>query len=200
MKQSLLLLAVSFGLFGCGDDSNLYDGVSISSKWDVRTTCQTARLLYKRVQGEAAAKPLYSSKCTISKLTAPIPGIYSYKTPYAASWPNGAAIRVFVDTDGLCAIGVSDNGIPFSWNEDHKAISETAIHTFTESCKTRLNRVGTNVEITSTELYGDNSGGKVLLTFTRASGKKGNGQCLFDSRSVTLVTTDDKSDYRTLNY
>lgn len=74
---------------------------------------------------ETKSDQLYNTKCTVTKLTAPLPGKFSIYDPYAVSWPNGVAARVFITNKGLKVSGVSEKGIPFSWNIDHKPISKT---------------------------------------------------------------------------
>lgn len=124
MKVKKILLCVScvILLAGCGEvkiDPNQYSGVGMSAKWDVRSTCQTARVVLK--EGGRFPKykidELYKSKCTVNKLTGSLLGWFSHLTSYSVTWPNGISARTFVDSDGAFRMmGNSDEGVPESWN------------------------------------------------------------------------------------
>jgi hypothetical protein len=98
--------------------NHLYKGISINSEWDNRNVCQTARSVIKKNFNKSKSDALYSSVCTVSKVSAPLLGKFVYYEPYAVSWPNGVAARVFVtSTNGLKVMGISEGGIPPSWND-----------------------------------------------------------------------------------
>ncbi|NKF49884.1 hypothetical protein G3R49_04775 [Shewanella sp. WXL01] len=133
----------------------------------------------------------------MSKLTGELPA-KSWNTPYAATWPNGTALRVYVDSKGLGLMGISTEGIPFGWNKAED-MTETSVDGHIQICKARLANVGTNIELIDTELYADKSGGKAHFKFLRSPTEQGTGKCLFDTNKVLMVTTDRKADYSLLN-
>jgi hypothetical protein len=98
-------------------DTTKYKGITINVDWDPQTTCQTARSLIKNSFPKEHSDELYHQACTVSKVTAPLPGKYVIYDPYAVSWPNGIAARVLITSEGLKVIGVSSDGIPNSWYE-----------------------------------------------------------------------------------
>ena len=100
---------------GSGTDSKNYTGLSINAEWDAQTTCSTARMMLKKKFSKAKSKELYDLPCKVSKVSAPLLGRFSIYDPYAVSWPNGVAARVFVTGEGLRIMGVSENGIPSEW-------------------------------------------------------------------------------------
>jgi hypothetical protein len=98
-------------------DTANYSGISINDKWDPQATCQTARAVIKNNFPKTTSDELYHQPCTVIKVKTPLLGKYVIYEPYAVSWPNGVAVRVFITGEGLKAMGVSDNGIPNSWNQ-----------------------------------------------------------------------------------
>jgi len=109
-------------ILGSGDliDPNSYDGLSINEEWDNRAVCQTARMVIEYRFSKEKSNQLYNTKCTVTKVTGPLPGQFSIYDPYAVSWPNGVAARVFITSKGLKVSGVSERGVLVSWNAGHK--------------------------------------------------------------------------------
>ncbi|NQY90008.1 MAG: hypothetical protein HRT51_20140 [Colwellia sp.] len=73
-------------------------------------------MVIKKNFRKSKSDTLYSSTCTVSKVSGLLLGKFSHYSPYAASWPNGVSARVFITNKGLKVMGISENGIPESWN------------------------------------------------------------------------------------
>lgn len=119
LRISGIIITSLYVFTGCVEhkiDPKYYSGQSINSEWDVQSVCSTARMMIKSNYVKSKADSLYSLKCTVSKVNAPLPGIFAVYDPYAVTWPNGVAARVFITSKGLKVIGTSENGIPASWN------------------------------------------------------------------------------------
>ena len=123
-KYGLSLLSISYIVvisaiiimvfIGSQQQSDRFYGTTITDEWDELTTCQTARLLIKNGgllnQAEVDTLP-----CTLTKVYQPLLGKYAMHEPYAVSWSNGIAARVFVTEHGLKVMGLSKEGISTSW-------------------------------------------------------------------------------------
>ncbi|MDT8376238.1 MAG: hypothetical protein RQ867_05785 [Mariprofundaceae bacterium] len=197
MKKCIVIILASFGMFGSQAyaQNDMYDGVSSSNKWNARSICQTARMMVKDRLSEIEKKHVYNQKCTVIKLTAPLPGNYSQYRPYAATWKNGVALRVFETSKGLKVMGISKNGVPFSWNDDHKPIAKSKSHFIEECTQLFVNKVNAkNITVTSSKKYDDLSGANVEITYIGTGGVKTVGSCLFDRTKMTMATSKVKSD------
>ncbi|MFT4900353.1 MAG: hypothetical protein ACI9U0_002157 [Flavobacteriales bacterium] len=127
VKSGLSLLSISYIVvisaiiimvfIGSQQQKARSHGTGISGEWDELTTCQTARLLIKNggLLNQSEMDSLYKLPCTLTKVYQPLLGKYSAHEPYAVSWPNGIAARVFVTERGLRMMGLSKEGISTSW-------------------------------------------------------------------------------------
>jgi len=175
---------------GSSTDSSRYSGSSIDKEWDNQAICQTARMVIKDNFSKTKSDQLYNTKCTVTKLTAPLPGKFSIYDPYAVSWPNGVAARVFTTTKGLKVSGVSEKGIPFSWNTDHKPIAKTETDFEKECLDLFKNKVkAKNIKVVNIKKYNDLSGAKVELTYDDPQLTPTKGSCLFDRTKMTMATS-----------
>ncbi len=198
MKVIKWIFILFFGLIvflyilgsGSSTDSNKYSGSSINKEWDNRAICSTARMVIKGNFSKTKSDQLYNTKCTVTKLTAPLPGKFSIYEPYAVSWPNGVAARVFTASKGLKVSGVSETGIPFSWNTDHKPIAKTETD-FEKECsdlfKSKVN--AQNLTIVNVKKYDDLSGANVELKYVDSQQTQTKGECLFDRTKMTMATS-----------
>lgn len=127
VKSGLSLLSISYivvissilimvFISGQQQKSSSYSTGVITDR-DELTTCQTARLLIKNggLLNQSEVDSLYKLPCTLTKVYQPLLGKYSMHEPYAVSWPNGIAARVFVTGHGLKMMGLSKEGISTSW-------------------------------------------------------------------------------------
>ncbi|WP_369856246.1 hypothetical protein [Candidatus Thalassolituus haligoni] len=133
---------------------------------------------------------LYNTKCTVTKLTAPLPGKFSIYEPYAVSWSNGVAARVFTTSKDLKVSGISEKGIPFSWNTDHKPIAKTETD-FKKKCSDLFKRKvnAQKLTIVSVKKYDDLSGANVELKYVDAQKTPTKGSCLFDRTKMIMATS-----------
>ncbi|MBA6341531.1 hypothetical protein H4J59_11090 [Colwellia sp. MB02u-10] len=203
MKVSKWIFILFFGfvvyLYALGSnntsDSNNYSGQSIDTEWDNRSICQTAIMVIKDNFFKTKSDQLYNSKCTVSKLTAPLPGKFSIYEPYAVSWPNDVAARVFITTNGLKVSGISEKGIPFSWNVDHRPIVKTETD-FAQECtdlfKSKVK--AQNISIVNVKKYDDLSGANVELKYIDPQKVPTTGSCLFDRTKMTTASSKVASD------
>lgn len=199
---SALVVVAIFSFFGVlssdkePDFSESYGGVPVSEYWDVVNACQTARKLAKQRFTETEKRFVYQEKCTVVKLTAALPGRYSYSQPYAATWENGIALRIFENVKGdLVLLGISKDGISFSWNSNHSPLEVTLESLETECKKLFVSRVNARaVAVVESKKYDDHSGGKVEITYTGESDMKTQGSCLYDTKGMVMATSKVPSD------
>jgi len=152
-------------------------------------------MMIKDRLSETEKKYVYSQKCTVIKLTAPLPGNYSQYKPYAATWENGVALRTFETSKGLKIMGISKNGIPFSWNVDHKPIAKSKSHFIEECTQFFVKKVNAkNISVIHSKKFGDLSGAEVKIKYTGFGRVKTVGKCLFDRVKMTMATSKVKSD------
>ncbi|MFK5891969.1 MAG: hypothetical protein QM504_01970 [Pseudomonadota bacterium] len=187
-------------LLGSGNTSNSsnssnYSGQSIDSEWDNRAICQTARMVIKDNFSKTKSNLLYNSKCTVTKITAPLPGKFVIYEPYAVSWPNGVAARVFITAKGLKVSGISEKGIPFSWNTDHNPIAKTETDFEKECSELFKNKVNAqNISIVNVKKYDDLSGANVELKYIDPQKVPTTGSCIFDRTKIIMASSKVASD------
>jgi len=177
-------------------DALLFKGESIDREWDTRSICQTARAVIKDSLPKQKVKPLYSLVCTVTKLTAPLPAVFDHYDPYAVTWSNGIAARVFITSSGgLKVSGISKNGIPFDWNNDHKPIAKNESDFGQDCSKLFVSKVNANnVRIVNVEKYDDLSGANVKLTYIDDNQVETEGECLFDRTKMLSAYSKVESD------
>jgi hypothetical protein len=191
-----IILAILGKSSSSKNDALLFKGESIDREWDTRSICQTARAVIKDSLPKQKVKPLYSLACTVTKLTSPLPAVFDHYDPYAVTWPNGIAARVFITSSGgLKVSGISKKGIPFDWNNDHKPIAKNK-DDFAQDCsKLFVSKVNAkDVKIVNVEKYDDLSGASVELTYVDSSQVNTKGDCLFDRTKMTSASSKIESD------
>lgn len=180
---------------GSTSDSNQYKGESVDSEWDNRAICQTARMVIKSNFSKPKSDELYNSTCTVTKLTAPLPGKFAIYDPYAVSWSNGVAARVFITDKGLKVSGISEQGILFSWDKDHKPTSKKETDFAKECSDLFKNKVGAQaITIVEVKKYEDHSGAKVKLKYVDPQQTQTKGSCLFDRTKMIMATSKVATD------
>ncbi|QBL09188.1 hypothetical protein E0Z06_06505 [Rheinheimera sp. D18] len=198
MKEKTFVIALCLAITACSepDFSDSYGGVAVSENWDAISVCQTARMLAKESFTETEKRFVYQEKCTVVKLTAPLPGKYSYFQPYAATWENGIALRVFENfEDELVLWGRSKEGIPFSWNKDHPPLNVTLESLEAECKKLFSDRVDAqNIAVVESKEYDDHSGANVEITYSGKGGVKTDGSCLYDTKGMLMASSKVASD------
>ena len=192
--RNIICLCILSALAGCSeteiDLSDSYTGESVSGKWDALSACQTARMLAKDRFSDSERRFVYTETCTVVKLTAPMPGKYSPFEPYAATWENGIALRIFENFYGdLVFWGFSRDGIPFSWNTNHSP-TEISLEQMSSECrKIFVNKVSAqSIEVVENKKYDDNSGGNVEITYIGGGDVKTKGSCLYDREGMLMAS------------
>jgi len=195
MKKILFtLILITFNSMALANDSN-YTGAASSKKWDARSICNTARMMAKEKLSESQKEYIYNNKCTVVKLTAPLPGKFSHYRPYAATWDNGVSLRTFETNKGLKLMGVSKDGIPFQWNKEHKPIKKN-IFSYEDECKKIFIKKAnaTNIKVTSSKKYSDLSGANVKIKYIGKGNVSTVGKCIFDRKKLKMATSKVKTD------
>lgn len=170
-------------------------GASSSKKWDASSICSTARMMAKNSLSKSQKDYIYKNKCTVVKLTAPLPGSFSHYRPYAATWENGVALRAFETDKGLKLMGISKDGIPFQWNKNHKPIKKDVSYYENECSKLFVKKTSAkNIKITNSKKYSDLSGAVVNIKYIGKGNINTVGTCIFDRKKMTMATSKVKAD------
>lgn len=180
--------------------SNLYNMAKAKNidEWNEQNYCQTAKYMIKNSSIISAnkQKQMNTENCSVTALSAPLLGKFSIYKAYAVSWSNGVAARVFVNNNNALKImGVSENGIPFSWNNEHKAITKIESK-YTQECSDLFRNKSEAQEITITQVkkYDDHSGAKVEIKYIDSQGRSTKGSCIFDRSKMLMATSKNKND------